>query len=101
MSATVAARMSNPHSSPVAHDPDPAALRPLITFAAIALPIGWVLLSLPVVLHLPLEPFVLPVNLLGLHSAFNATGDLVDADHDWIRQVPRAIALPPPRPRVE
>jgi membrane protease YdiL (CAAX protease family) len=63
MSTAVAFRTPNVD---VSHDPDPAALRPLIVFAAIALPLGWVLLTLPVVLGLPLEPFVLPVNFLGL-----------------------------------
>jgi membrane protease YdiL (CAAX protease family) len=63
MSTVVAPRTPSSH---VSHDPDQAALRPLIIFAAIALPIGWVLLTLPVVLGLPLEPFVLPVNFLGL-----------------------------------
>src|SRR3954452_6844668 len=63
MSTVVAPR--TPTAS-VSHDPDPAALRPLIIFAAIALPLGWVLLTLPVVLALPLEPFVLPVNYLAL-----------------------------------
>ena len=50
----------------LSHDPDPAALRPLITFAAVALPLGWLLLTPPVVLGLPMEPFVLAVNFLGL-----------------------------------
>jgi membrane protease YdiL (CAAX protease family) len=63
MSTVVAPRTP---TAPVSHDPDPAALRPLIIFAAIALPLGWALLTLPVVLDLPLEPFVLPVNFLGL-----------------------------------
>ena len=45
---------------------DQSARRALVTFAAIALPIGWVLLGIPVALDLPLEPFVLGVLLLGL-----------------------------------
>ena len=57
---------SRTQSIPVRHDPDPAALRPLVTFAAVALPLGWLLLTPPVVLGLPMEPFVLAVNFLGL-----------------------------------
>jgi membrane protease YdiL (CAAX protease family) len=63
MSTVIASRTP---SSRVSHDPDPAALRPLITFAAVALPLGWLLLTPPVVLGLPMEPFVLAVNFLGL-----------------------------------
>jgi len=63
MSTIVAPRTP---SAALTHDPDPTALRPLIAFAAIALPIGWLLLTPPVVLGLPMEPFVLAVNFLGL-----------------------------------
>jgi membrane protease YdiL (CAAX protease family) len=42
------------------------ALQPVLAFAAVALPVGWVLLSVPVVLGLPQEPFVLAALLLGL-----------------------------------
>lgn len=45
---------------------DQSARRALIAFAAIAVPIGWVLLGIPVALGLPLEPFVLGVLLFGL-----------------------------------
>lgn len=50
----------------VPDDADPRALRPLIGFAAIALSMGWLLLTPPVVLGLPMAPFVLAVNYLGL-----------------------------------
>ena len=57
---------------PTAHAtaPPPAGdkreLRPLVVFAAIALPVGWALLSVPVLLDLPQEPFVLGTLVLGL-----------------------------------
>ena len=38
---------------------NPPPRRPLVTFAAVALPVGWVLLSVPLVVDVPLEPFVL------------------------------------------
>jgi hypothetical protein len=57
---------SRPPSPRVADDTDPGALRPLVVFAAIALSMGWLFLTPPVVLGLPVEPFVLPVNYLGL-----------------------------------
>ena len=41
-------------------------VRPLRTFAAIALPTGWVMLTLPLILGLPPEPFVLLTTALGL-----------------------------------
>jgi membrane protease YdiL (CAAX protease family) len=40
--------------------------RPLGTFLGVALPTGWVLLSLPLVLDLPLAPFILATLFLGL-----------------------------------
>jgi len=45
---------------------NPRPARPLVTFAAVALPVGWVLLSVPLVVDVPLEPFVLATLLLGL-----------------------------------
>ncbi len=63
MSATVTSPASTGRGP---FDPDPAALRPLVTFAAVALPLGWLLLTPPVVLDMPMEPFVLAVNVLGL-----------------------------------
>ena len=54
---------------PPVHDPDPTALRPILTFAAVALPIGWILLSLPVLLDAPQEPFALASILLALLPA--------------------------------
>jgi membrane protease YdiL (CAAX protease family) len=41
-------------------------LRPLLAFAAVALPVGWVVLGIPVALDLPQEPFVLAGLLLAL-----------------------------------
>jgi membrane protease YdiL (CAAX protease family) len=41
-------------------------IRPLLVFAALALPIGWVLLTVPVVLGLPTEPFALAATLFAL-----------------------------------
>ena len=41
-------------------------LRPLLAFVALALPIGWVLLTVPVVLGLPTEPFALGATLFAL-----------------------------------
>lgn len=50
--------------APRPHD-DPS-LRPLILFTAVAVPLGWVLLSAYQVLDLPQEPFVLGTLVLGL-----------------------------------
>ena len=41
-------------------------LRPLVTFVAAALPVGWVLLGLPLFVDVPIEPFVLGTLFLGL-----------------------------------
>lgn len=41
-------------------------LRPLLLFTAVALPVGWVLLTVPVLLDLPQEPFVLAALVLAL-----------------------------------
>jgi membrane protease YdiL (CAAX protease family) len=41
-------------------------LAPLKVFAAIALPVGWVLLSIPLFVDLPVEPFVLGTLAFGL-----------------------------------
>jgi membrane protease YdiL (CAAX protease family) len=49
--------------------PEPADLsdlRPLVTFTLVALPVGWVLLSIPLVTGLPLSPFILGTLYLGL-----------------------------------
>jgi membrane protease YdiL (CAAX protease family) len=48
---------------PTGDSPD---LRPLVTFVATALPVGWVLLSIPLFVDLPLAPFVLGTLYLGL-----------------------------------
>ena len=66
MTTTTTAVAARTPSTALTYDPDPTALRPLITFVAIALPLGWLLLTPPVVLGLPMEPFVLAVNFLGL-----------------------------------
>ena len=45
----------------LATGPEPADrsdLRPLVTFTLVALPVGWVLLSIPLVTGLPLSPFI-------------------------------------------
>jgi membrane protease YdiL (CAAX protease family) len=48
-------------------DPGPSPeLRPLLVFAAIAVPTGWFFLSIPLLLDLPDAPFVLATLLLGL-----------------------------------
>jgi len=54
--------MTTTHQPPSGSDlaPTPApGLRPVLLLAAVALPAGWVLLSLALALELPLEPFVL------------------------------------------
>lgn len=53
-------------AEPVTGHRDNPSLRPLLLFAAIALPVGWVLLSIPVALGLMQEPFVLGALILGL-----------------------------------
>jgi membrane protease YdiL (CAAX protease family) len=45
---------------------DSGELRPLIMFASVALPVAWVLLSIPLLVDMPLEPFVLGTLYLGL-----------------------------------
>jgi membrane protease YdiL (CAAX protease family) len=45
---------------------DDRSLRPLVIFAAIAVPLGWVLLSAYQIFDMPQEPFVLATLLLGL-----------------------------------
>jgi membrane protease YdiL (CAAX protease family) len=46
--------------------PDNPSLRPLIQFAATALPVGWLMLSVPIVTGLPTGPFILATLLFGL-----------------------------------
>jgi len=55
-------------TTPTSPAPGPAGsqLRPLVLFGAVAVPTGWVLLSIPVLLDLPVSPFVIPTLLLGL-----------------------------------
>lgn len=53
----------------LAPGPEPADrpdLGPLVTFSLVALPVGWVLLSIPLVTGLPLSPFILGTLFLGL-----------------------------------
>jgi membrane protease YdiL (CAAX protease family) len=45
---------------------DSPALRPIVVFAAVALPSGWILLGVPVALGLPVAPFVLATLAFGL-----------------------------------
>jgi membrane protease YdiL (CAAX protease family) len=45
---------------------DDPALRPLLRFVAVAMPVAWLLLGTSVVLDAPAEPFVLPALFLGL-----------------------------------
>lgn len=52
------------HLAPVPSDR--ATLRPVLQFAALALPIGWTVLTIPVVLGLPTEPFALAATLFAL-----------------------------------
>ncbi|MEV6487294.1 CPBP family intramembrane glutamic endopeptidase [Actinoplanes sp. NPDC051633] len=43
-----------------------ASAEPLLVFTAVALPVGWVLLSIPLFADLPVEPFILGTLFLGL-----------------------------------
>jgi membrane protease YdiL (CAAX protease family) len=53
--------------TPAALDPTGLrAFRPLATFVSIALPVGWLLLTIPLVLDIPVEPFILATTLFGL-----------------------------------
>jgi hypothetical protein len=45
---------------------DPHSTKPLFHFAAVAVPTGWVLLSIPLLLDLPMEPYVLLTLAVGL-----------------------------------
>jgi hypothetical protein len=63
---------TNRETHPDRHQPthrvvgDNPALRPLVAFAAVALPSGWVLLGVPVAAGVPVAPFVLATLLIGL-----------------------------------
>jgi membrane protease YdiL (CAAX protease family) len=46
--------------------PDSPSLRPVLQFAALALPIGWAILATPVLLSLPIEPFALAATMFAL-----------------------------------
>lgn len=65
MNPVVTSQSSIP-SLPPATDRENPARRPLFMFAAVALVAGWVTLSLPILLDLPQEPFVLITLLVGL-----------------------------------
>lgn len=45
---------------------DSRGLRPLLQFAGIAVPVGWVLLTVPLLIDSPVEPFVLGTLIFGL-----------------------------------
>jgi membrane protease YdiL (CAAX protease family) len=45
---------------------DTPTVRPVLQFTAVALPLGWVLLTVPILFDLPAEPFVLATTILGL-----------------------------------
>jgi membrane protease YdiL (CAAX protease family) len=55
--------VGSPHGDAAHDNPE---LRPLLQFLAIALPVGWVLLSIPLVVDVPLAPFILATLYLGL-----------------------------------
>ena len=62
-----------PHRQPPANQPGPhtvaaetPSLRPLLQFAAIAVPVGWVMLSIPVLTGIEDAPFILATLLFGL-----------------------------------
>lgn len=46
--------------------PDAGRRSPLVVFTAVALPVGWVLLTVPLLTGLPVEPFILGTLFLGL-----------------------------------
>lgn len=82
-------------------------LRPLLVFTSIALPVGWVLLSIPLVVDVPVEPFVLGTLLLGLvlpalwltrrdpdASAKQLLRDTIRLPRPWWLLVPAALVIP-------
>jgi len=98
-------------SGPVATSSPPAAdsgdLRPLLVFTVIALPIGWVLLSIPLVVDVPLDPFILGTLYLGLvlpavwltrrdpnASVKRLLLDTVRPPRPWWLLVPAALLIP-------
>ena len=85
----------------LATGPEPAdrsELRPLVTFTLVALPVGWVLLSIPLVTGLPLSPFILGTLYLGLVlpaavlTRRDPHGSLRDLFRDAVR-LPRPVWL--------
>lgn len=67
---------------------------PLALFTAIAVPAGWLLLSLPLVLGLPQEPFILLTLVLGLIApALFLTAR--ESGRDGVRALLRDVARPP------
>lgn len=75
---------------------DRAARHPLGAFITVALPAGWLLLSLPIVLDLPREPFVLATLLLALVLPAVALTAL-DGGRGAVRALLRdAVRLPRP-----
>jgi membrane protease YdiL (CAAX protease family) len=100
--------MSNTaHASPGGAGSDNPDLKPLRTFAAIAVPSGWILLGLPVVLHLPVAPFVLATLLIGLvlptvlltrrdpeHTMRELLRDCIRLPRGGLLLLPALVALP-------
>jgi membrane protease YdiL (CAAX protease family) len=82
-------------------------LRPVLMFAATALPVGWVLLSVPLVVDVPMEPFVLATLFLGLvlptvvwtrrdpdASLRQLLRDTLRLPRPWWLLVPAALVVP-------
>ena len=53
-------------TSPTSRTPGDGDLHPLVTFLLTALPTGWILLSVPLVVDVPLAPFILATLYVGL-----------------------------------
>ncbi|WP_256840821.1 CPBP family intramembrane glutamic endopeptidase [Ornithinimicrobium cryptoxanthini] len=89
-------RTSVPAPGTSRRSPDDPSLRPLVLFTAVAVPLGWVMLSGYQILELPQEPFVLATLLLGL-----VVPALVLTHRQHGAQAVRALlkdAVRPPRP---
>jgi len=94
---------TSPHLTgpPIGSRGDNPALRPLVVFAVVAVPSGWVLLGLPIVFGLPVAPFVLLTLLLGLVlPAVLLTGrdpdvSMRDLLRDCVRVPRRGLVLVP------
>ena len=75
----------------------PTSLRPVILLGAIALPVGWLLLSVPLLLDLPPEPFVLGTLVLGMIIPAIALTHR-ESGRAGVKALFRS-AVQPPRPR--